>query len=245
MLLSRNRFRRVLAASVMVGGVIAAGATSASAASTTTITLNPNDVVAAGDPLTASGVCAAGSLSAVVTLTQNGSVLDQTSANLSPSLAYNVSLDTSQGATGVASVSVDCFRYSGAAPIGSASASVGIIALPSFTPINVTVTPGKVEIGKQVTVVGACPAGTATAEVLMGSGNNIQPFLDQTVTPAADGTVTLTTTIKAGNLVSPGDAGALVVCGSQQNPSGVGLANFRILAAPAGAVAPAAPKPVS
>jgi hypothetical protein len=238
MLLSRSRLRTLLAASVLVGGVAVAGASAASAAAATTITLNPSDVVFAGDPLTATGTCAPGSLSAVVTLTQNGSIVDQISTNLSPSQGYNVNLDTSSGNTGLASANVDCFKYAGAAPIDSASATVAIDAGPPFTPIDVTVTPGKVQIGKQITVNATCPAGTTTAEVLMGSGNNSQAFLDKTVTPAADGTVTLTATITAGPLVQTGDAGAVVVCGTQANPSGLGFAPFRILAAPA--VAPVA-----
>jgi hypothetical protein len=180
----------------------------------------------------------------VVTLTQDGSIVDQISTNLSPSQGYNVNLDTSQGATGLAAASVDCFKYSGAAPIDSASATVAIDAGPPFTPIDVTVTPGKVQIGKQVTVSGTCPTGTTTAEVLMGSGHNNQAFLDKTVTPAADGTVTLTATITAGPLVQTGDAGAVIVCGTQANPSGIGFAPFRILAAdvvPAVKPAPKAP----
>lgn len=233
MLLSRTRFRALLAASVLVGGVAVAGASAASAAPATTITLNPNDVVLAGDPLTATGTCAPGSLSAVVTLTQNGSVLDQISTNLSPSQGYNVNLDTSQGATGPASASVDCFKYAGAAPIDSASTTVAIDASPQFTPFTVTVTPGKAQIGTQVTVSGMCPAGTTTAEVLMGDATANQPFLDKTVTPAADGTVTLTTTLNAGPLVAPGDAEVVIACGDPNNPTGFGFGSFRILAAAA------------
>jgi hypothetical protein len=237
MLLRRSRFRTLLAASVLVGGVAVAGATAASAAPGTTITLNPFDVVFAGDPLTATGTCAPGSLSAVVTLTQNGNIVDQISTNLSSSQGFNVNLDTSAGNTGLASANVDCFKYVGAAPISSASATVAIDASAPVTQIDVTVTPGKVQIGKQVTVSGKCPAGATIAEVIMGSGNNTQPFLDKTLTPAADGTVTLTTTIKAGPLVDTGDAGAVLLCGTQANPTAVGFASFRILAA---AVAPVA-----
>ncbi|QGN57770.1 hypothetical protein [Nostocoides sp. HKS02] len=248
MFISRTRLRASLAAAALAGGVIVAGATAASAAPGTTITLDPSDAVITSEPLVASGSCASGSRTAVVTVSQNGSVLTQGSANLSGSLTYRVTLDVSQGTTGLASVAVDCFKYPTAAPVGSASTAIGILEDSLVRPIAVTVSPSKVHLGGQLTVTGACPAGTPSAEVLIGSGNNDQPFYDQIVTPAADGTVTVTTTVKPGRYVTVGDAGAVVACGTPDNPAGFGFADFTLLAAlptPARPAAPAAADPAS
>jgi hypothetical protein len=237
-----TRLRAVLAATALAGGVIVGGATVASAATGTTITLNPSDVVGTGDPLTASGTCATGSRTAVVTVVQDSTVLDQTAANLSSSLGYSVTLDVSQGTLGPATVTVDCYQYPTAAPVGSASAEVGIDDGSSGPDVPVSISPSRVHIGGTITITATCPAGTPTAEVMAGSGTNTQPFFDTTVTPAADGTLSATTTVKAGPLVSVGQAGALVVCGTQDNPAGIGFADLTILAAlPGSAVPPAAP----
>lgn len=241
MLTTRTRLRAGLAAAALAGATLVAGATVASAATATTITLNPSDIVGTGDPLTASGTCSTGSRTAVVTVTQNDMVLDQASTNLS-ALAYSVTLDVSQGTLGPATVTVDCYQYPTAAPVGSASAQVGIDDGSSGPDVPVTVSPSTVHIGGQITITGTCPAGTPSAEVMAGSGTNNQPFFDKTVTPAADGTLSVTTTVKAGPLVSVGSAGALVLCGTPDNPTGIGFADLTILAAvPASAVPPATP----
>jgi hypothetical protein len=240
MLNSPTRLRAVLAATVLAGGAIVGGATVASAATGTTITLNPSDVVGTGDPLTASGTCAPGSRTAVVTVVQDNTVLDQTAANLSSSLGYSVTLDVSQGTLGPATVTVDCYRYPTAAPVGSASADVGIDD-GSSPSVPVSVSPSRVHIGGQITITATCPAGTPTAEVLGVSPSQSQPFFDKTVTPAADGTLTVTTTV-AGPLVAAGPAGAVVLCGTPNNPTGFGFADLTILAAlPGSAVPPATP----
>jgi hypothetical protein len=242
MLNRRTRLRAVMAATVLAGGAIVGGATVASAATGTTITLNPNDVVGTGDPLTASGTCAPGSRTAVVTVVQDNNVLDQTAANLSSSLGYSVTLDVSQGTLGPATVRVDCYKYPTAAPVGSASADVGIDDGSSGPDVPVSVSPSRVHIGGQITITATCPAGTPTAEVLAGTGHNLEPFFDKTVTPAADGTLSVTTTVAAGPLVTAGPGGAVVFCGTPDNPTGFGFADLTVLAAlPGSAVPPATP----
>ncbi|HEV7172328.1 hypothetical protein [Pedococcus sp.] len=242
MLNSPTRLRAVLAATALAGGAIVGCATAASAATGTTITLSPSDVVATGDPLTASGTCVTGSRTAVVTVVQNSTVLDQTAANLSPSHGYSVTLDVSQGTLGPATVTVDCYQYPTAAPVGSASADVGIDDGSGGPNVPVTISPSSVHIGGQITITATCPAGTPTAEVLAGSGTNSQPFFDKTVTPAVDGTLSVTTTVAAGPLVAAGPGGAVVLCGTPNNPTGFGFADLTILAAlPGSAVPPATP----
>lgn len=240
MLNSRTRLRAALAATALAGGSLIAGAAVASAASTTTITLNPSDVVGTGDPLTASGTCATGSRTAVVTVVQDGTQLTQAAANLSSTLGYSVTLDVSGGTLGPATVTVDCYKYANAAPLGSASAEVGIDDGSGGPSIPVSISPSRVHIGGQITITATCPAGTPTAEVAAGSGTNTQPFFDQTVTPAADGTLSVTTTVKAGPLVTVGPAGALVLCGTPDNPAGFGIADLTILAAQPGSAVPPA-----
>jgi LPXTG-motif cell wall-anchored protein len=221
------------------GAVLAAGA--AQAAPVTTITLDPSDVVFFEDPLEASGACVDGSSTAVVTVTQGSTVVDQVAATLDADLNYSITLDLTSGETDTATATVDCFAYAAADPLGSAEEEFFLVTDADFEEIPVTVTPSRVTIGSSFTITAECAPGTDTATVLAGSGDNDDAFLEEEVVPAADGTVTLTTVLKAGPLVDPGEAGALVICGAQHEPGGLGFADFTILAAPA---APA-PRPVS
>ncbi|WP_270887214.1 LPXTG cell wall anchor domain-containing protein [Pedococcus sp. 5OH_020] len=241
MLSARIRTSAGAAALAFTGALIFAGPAQAAE---TTITLSPQDVAFVDEPLRASGTCTDGSRTAVVTVTQTGDVLDQVAVDLDATLAYSVSLDLSDGSTDLATARVECFRYADAAPIGTKDAQFFLAADDSFDMIHVTVNPTSVHVGGTLTISGKCPAGTLVAEVLAGDGELDQPFLDETVIPAADGTVSLTTTVRPGEFVRVGDALAVIACGDAENPTAVGFADFRVLAAVAApAPSPAAPVP--
>ena len=231
------RFRLSAAAAVAVLGAGLFLAGPASAAPTTTINLDPSDVVMSDEVLNASGTCAAGSLAAIVTVSQNGTEVASEGVDVDKAdLSYSVDLDLSKGTFGAANATVTCFRYDAAAPLGTASAQFLLAADMVFDEIDVTVNPTTVAIGSEYTITAACAPGTESAEVLAGVGENDEPFLDEMVTPAADGTVTYTGTLTPGEFVEPGDAGALVVCGDMDNPEALGFAEFTITAAPASAI---------
>lgn len=233
----------VAAVALSLGGVVlAAGA--AQAAPVTTITLEPSDVAFSEDPLEASGACIDGSSTAVVTVSQGNTVVDQTAATLDAQLNYSVTLDLTSGETGQATASVDCFAYADPDPLGSAEEEFFLVTDADFEEIPVSVSPSRVAIGTSFTITAECEPGTTSAIVLAGSGDNEDAFLEEEVTPAADGTVTLTAVLKAGPLVDRGEAGAMVVCGTEDEPSGFGFADFTIVAAPAAPAAPA-PRPAS
>ncbi len=239
------RLRRIAAPAVLAATalfVLAAGP--AQAADGASITLNPQDVVTTDGPLTASGTCPQGSRSAVVTLDQNGATLDQRAVTVAGDLTYTTSLKPSKGTTGLASAHVDCFRYADAAPLASSSAEFLLVGGDlNLDEVEVTVSPSKVAIGSTFTVSAACPAGTTAAEVLVGGAEADEPFLDEPVEPAADGTVEFTTTLKAGKGVEAGSAGAMVICGNENEPTAIGFAEFTILRAAANAAVPAAADP--
>lgn len=232
------RFRLSAAAAVAVLGAGLFLAGPASAAPGTTITLDPSDIVMTDEVLNASGTCAANSLAAVVTVSQNGTEIAREAVDVDKAdLSYTADLDVSKGAFGAANVTVTCFRYDESAPLGTASAQVLITDEMDFPVVEVTVNPSTVAIGSKFTITGACAPGTETAEVMAGVGDNDNPFLDEVVTPAADGTVTFAGTLEPGTAyLEAGDAGALVVCGDIDNPDAFGFAEFTITAAPASAI---------
>lgn len=238
MLSARFRLSAAAAAAVLGAGLFLAGP--ASAAPSTTITLDPSDIVLSGETLNASGTCAAGSLSAVVTVSQNGKEIAGGAQSLDGSLAYDIDLDVTKGTFGAANATVSCFGYDEKSPLGTASAQFLLVADLNFDEVKVTVSPSKVAIGSKFTITGACAPGTKTATVVAGSGDNDEPFLDEMVTPAADGTVRLTSTLEAGKYVQVGDAGAGVFCGDADAPAGLGFQEFTITAAAAAANVPAA-----
>jgi LPXTG-motif cell wall-anchored protein len=237
------RFRLSAAAAVAVLGAGLFLAGPASAAPGTTITLDPSDVVMSDEVLNASGTCAPGSLTAVVTVSQNGTEVARESVDVAKAdLSYSADLDVSKGTFGAANATVTCFRYDESAPLGTASAQFLLASDLLFDEIDVTVNPSTVAIGSKFTVTAACAPGTTTATVMAGVGDNDNPFLDETVTPAADGTVSFTGTLEPGTEnLEPGDAGALVVCGDIDNPDALGFGEFTITAAPASAIPAAVP----
>ncbi|MGO4343674.1 LPXTG cell wall anchor domain-containing protein [Pedococcus sp. 2YAF34] len=236
------RFRLSAAAAVAVLGAGLFLAGPASAAPGTTIKLDPSDVVMSDQVLNASGTCAARSTAAVLTVSQNGTEIARESVKVDGTdLSYSADLDVSKGDFGAANVTVDCFRYDEPAALGTASAQFLLATDLLFDEIDVTVSPYTVAIGSKYTITGACAPGTTTAEVLAGVGENDEPFLDEVVTPAADGTVTYNDTLTAGEFVDTGDALAIVVCGDPSNPDAVGAADFTITAAPASAIPVAVP----
>ncbi len=237
MLSARFRLSAAAAVAVLGAGLFLAGP--ASAAPGTTITLDPSDIVLTSDTLNASGTCAAGSLSAVVSVSQNGKDIATGAQSLDGSLTYDIDLDVTKGTFGSASATVNCFGYDAKSPLGTASAQFLLVADLNFDEVKVTVSPSKVAIGSRFTITGTCAPGTKTATVVAGSGDNDQPFLDEAVTPAADGTVRVTSTLKAGKYVQVGDAGAGVFCGDVNAPAGLGFQEFTITAAAAGAPVPA------
>jgi LPXTG-motif cell wall-anchored protein len=232
------RFRLSAAATVAVLGAGLFLAGPASAAPSTTITLDPADVVMSDEVLHASGTCAPGSTSAVVTVTQNSTEVARESVDVDKAdQSYTVDLDVSKGVFGAANATVSCFRYDAPDALGTASAQFLLAADLVFDEIEVTVNPSRVAIGSAYTITGACAPGTTTAEVMAGVGENDNPFLDETVTPAADGTVTYHGTLEPGTAyLEPGDAGALVVCGDLDAPDALGFSEFTITAAPASAI---------
>ena len=221
MLSARFRLSAAAAVAVLGAGLFLAGP--ASAAPGTTITLDPSDIVLSSDTLNASGTCAAGSLSAVVSVSQNGKEIATGAQSLDGSLTYDIDLDVTKGTFGAANATVNCFGYDEKSPLGTASAQFLLVADLNFDEVKVTVSPSKVAIGSTFTITGTCAPGTKTATVVAGSGDNDEPFLDETVTPAADGTVRLTSTLKAGKYVQVGDAGAGVFCGDANAPAGLGF----------------------
>ena len=98
----------------------------------------------------------------------------------------------------------------------------------------------RVVVGGMLSISAACPAGTTSAIVMAGNEDANDPFIDEEVTPAADGSVSVTARVPATGQVParPGAATAVVVCsdGSGFMPLAVGLTNVTV--APA-AVAPA------
>jgi hypothetical protein len=240
------QFRVSAAAAVLAfGGLALASGGAAQAAETVTIHLSPGDVVSTSEPLTASGVCINDSKTAVVSVVQGGDVVNQTSVDLGTDMGYSVTLNLAKATTDSATARVDCFKYPDADPLGSAETELFIVDEASFTKIPVTVSPNKVAIGSSFTITAKCPAGSTEAEVLAGSGVNDEPFLDQSVTPAADGTVSLTAVLKAGKFVTVGDAGAVVFCGSEDEAGAIGFAEFTILPAAAKPAVTPAVKPAS
>lgn len=244
------RLRRSAAvAALTVGGAVLLSGT-AHAAPGTTITVRSQDgVVFADEPLDVSGTCGGGATSAVVTVEQGGKDVAQEPVAVDAAGAWATTLDIGKAGTDLATATVDCFVYGQADPVGSASED--LFVLPSdITVIDVTVSPSKVRVGSAFTVAGTCPAGTTVAAVAAGHEDADEPFLSRTVTPAADGSVSLTATVPQG--VKPGRAMAVVACGvsavdafgsesADTVPSAFGIAPFTILAAPAAAAAPTGP----
>lgn len=236
------------AAAIALGGVLLSAG--AAQAVDTTITVQSEDgVVFADEPLEASGTCTDGSTSAVVSVEVDGDVVAEDSVDVGTDGAWDVSLDVSD-TEGDATVSVDCFVYADGDPVGSASEDVFILALPDISIIDVTVSPSKVRIGAKLTISGTCPAGTEIASVAAGNEDADEPFVVDTVVPAADGRVTYTTTVP--RTADTGKAVALLACGiedlmaaltdpdSEEFPTAFGVGNFTVLAAAAAAPVPAA-----
>ena len=238
MLAARLRLSAAAAVLTLGGALLAAAPAHAAGA---TLKLDPSDVAFVDEPLRAFGTCTAGSRTAVVTVTQGDTVVAEEADTLDSDLAYSVSLDLAKGEMGLASVRVECFKYADAAPLGSDEAEIFIVTDLDLAEVEVSVTPSTVAIGSRFTISGTCPVGTTSALVLAGSGENDEPFLEEEVTPAPDGSVSLTTTLTAGRLVSVGDAGAAVLCGDEDQPLALGFAEFTITKAAAASAVPASP----
>jgi LPXTG-motif cell wall-anchored protein len=245
------------AAVVALGGILfTAGAAQAADGATITVESDPADegVVFSEDPLMASGTCPVRTdSSATVTVKQGSDVVATDAVDVAADGTWSAELDISDAGDGDATVTVDCFAYADQRPTGSASTDIYVITFDSPI-IDVTVSPSKVRLGEQLTITGQCPAGTEVAVVAAGTEDADEPFLAETVTPAADGTVRYTGTVPRTG-VEPGKAAAFVLCGvgsldvldgsnTDEFPTAFGFAEFTVLPA---AVAPgtATPPPAS
>lgn len=251
------RLRTTAAAAALTLGGVLLSAGAAQAVDTTIVVQSEDGVVFADEPLESSGTCTDGSTSAVVTVEVESDVVAEDSVDVDTDGAWESTLDVSD-AEGDATVTVDCFVYADGDPVGSASEDVFILALPDVEVIDVTVTPSKVRIGARLTIEATCPAGTEIAAVAAGNEDADEPFLIDSVVPAANGDVTYTGTVPKS--AETGSAFALVACGiedleaalndpdSEEFPTAFGVDDFTVLAAavaaPAPAAAPAAPAPI-
>jgi LPXTG-motif cell wall-anchored protein len=226
--------------------LLSAGA--AQAVDTTIVVQSEEGVVFAEDPLEVSGTCTDGSTSAVVTVEIEDGVVAEDAVDVDADGGWEATLDVSKE-EGDATVSVDCYVYADGEPVGSASEDVFILAFPDLEIIDVTVSPSKVRIGARFTIEATCPAGTEVASVAAGSEDGDEPFLVDTVVPAANGDVTYTGTIP--KTAETGSAIALVACGigdleealgdpdSDVFPTAFGVGDFTVLAAAVAAPVPA------
>ncbi|HET8768637.1 MAG TPA: LPXTG cell wall anchor domain-containing protein [Pedococcus sp.] len=248
-MLSTRLRRSAAAAALTVGGALLLSGTAHAASGTTIAVQSEDGVVFANEPLDVSGTCGGGATSAVVTVEQGGRLVAQEPVAVDTAGAWTTSLDISKTDDDVATATVDCFVYGQEDPVGSASEDVFVLS-SDITVIDIAVSPSKVRVGAAFTVSGTCPSGTTVAAVAAGHEDADEPFLSRTVTPAADGAVSLTSTVPKG--VKPGRAMAVVACGvsavdafgnesADTVPSAFGIAPFTILAAPAAAAAPTGP----
>lgn len=234
------RMRVSALASVLALGGLALAAAPAHAAGAT-ITVN-NDVAFTDEPLTASGTCAPDSRTAVVTVTQAGKTVAEEAVDVAANLSYTATLDLTGATTGLGTATVHCYVYADGASLGDGSTELFIVdgAGGDVQDIPVTVSPTRVVVGGMLSISATCPVGTTSAIVMAGNEDANDPFIDEEVTPAADGSVSVTARVPATGQVpaKPGAATAVVVCsdGSGFLPLAVGLTNFTV--APA-AVAPA------
>ena len=254
------RLLTTAAVALTLGGALLFAGTAQAAGGTTIVVQSEDGVVFADEPLETSGTCADGSTSAVVTVTVEDDVVAQDSVDVDADGAWQSALEVS-GAEGDATVTVDCFVYADGDPVGTASGEVFVLALPDVDVIDVTVTPSRVRIGARLTIEATCPAGTQVASVAAGNEDADEPFLVDSVVPAADGAISYTATVPEG--ARTGRAVAIVACGiedleaalsdpdSSQIPTAFGVSDFTVLAAPlaapgaapAAAQAPAAARP--
>jgi hypothetical protein len=240
--------RGAVAAAGLAFGMLVAGAAPARA-SDATIVVDP--AAATAEPLAVFGTCAAGSETAVVTVRQEGRVLDSDSVDLGQDLGYEVSLDISAASSGEAVADVACMIYGSATPLATDSAAFYAVTgdqLPYEVPVQVT--PGRVALGGNLTVSAQCRPGTLHATVLVGNTLADEPFAEVPTTPAADGSLTVHVAIasdpgvRGGPAPVAGGGTAVAFCGDMDaeegaGPVGVGLARFTIT--PAAVVQGSAP----
>lgn len=236
------------AATLTLGGVLLCAGTAQAAAATTITVQSEDGVVFADEPLESSGTCTDGSTSAVITVEVGDDVVAEDSVDVDTDGTWESTLDVSD-AEGDATVTVDCFVYADGDPVGTASEDVFILALPDLEVIDVTVTPSKVRIGARLTIEATCPAGTEVASVAAGNEDADEPFLIDTVVPAANGDITYTAIVPKS--AETGSAFAVVACGvddleaalsdpdSPVFPTAFGVGDFTVLAAAVAAPAPA------
>ena len=248
MLSTRLRITAAAAALTLGGVLLSAGAAQAAGTDTTIVVQSEEGVVFADEPLESSGTCADGSTSAVVTVTVDQDVVAEDSVDVATDLTWESTLDVSD-AEGDATVTVDCFVYADGDSVGTASEDVFILALPDLEVIDVTVSPSKVRIGARLTIEATCPAGTEVAAVAAGNEDADEPFLMDSVVPAANGDITYTGTVPKS--AETGNAFAVVACGisdleaalsdpdSDEFPTAFGVGDFTVLAAAVAAPAPA------
>jgi hypothetical protein len=241
-----NRLRAGLAAAATLGAAFAVAAPATAAGAT--VTVEPQ-VALSDEQVRVSGTCAATSKTAVVTITQDGRTLSEDAAPVTAALSYSVMLDLAGAETGPAAASVECFNYPDRAPVGSGAAGFLILAddFADAEEVDVAVSPGRVALGGTFTVTAQCPEGSGYAEVYAGNDESDDPFFAAETVPGRDGTVSVTGRVVAADGVEPtaGPASVFVFCAEddalEAGPTGVGFAEFAIVATPAAPSAPAVP----
>ncbi len=231
---------RLLLLPVVAVGALALSAVPSSATSAS-ITLD-TDIALTSDRVTATGTCAAPSTTAVVSVSQGSTALDQQAVDVVDG-SFEATLSLVDGKLGTATVTVECLAYGSADPVATARADLLVVPddFAGLEEIPVSVSPAKVAIGSTMHVTAQCAPGTTTATVQVGNTDADLPFLDRVVVPSAAGTVEVNAVVKAADGVTPraGDAVALVVCGDLEDADslpGIGFAEFTLTTKPASAV---------
>lgn len=201
----------------------------------------PDGEASTQEPTVVSGTCAAGSETAVVLVTQGGATLDEQAFDVRGDASYAGRVDLSAGETGPAHASVECLAYGQDAPTSTGAADFFLFDGDGFPEeFELEVTPGRVALGRTVTVSGTCPEGSTGALVQAGLAEADEPFFDEEVTLGGDGSFSVTVPVRG---TRTGDAVAFALCfsDSEEDPTAIGFAEFTIVAAPA--VPPANPGP--
>ena len=241
MLSARTR-ASALATMLAVGGLFAAASPAHAANATIAV---DSEVAFTGASLGVSGTCADKTGTAVIIIEQGGEELVVEEVDVDKDdPTFAVDLDISQLSTDFATASVECLHYTTEEALGDDSVEFLAVEGEEVPVIDVTVSPRTVAIGGTLTISATCPAGTASAVVMAGNEDADEPFLEEEVTPAGDGTVTVRARVAEGTGPAPeaGAAGAAVMCMDEDGllPAAYGFAEFRISAAAAAPVARAA-----
>ncbi len=247
----RRRAATLVSAAAIGTGLALGAVPVAMAASGAGVTVD--SVVNSGQPANISGTCPTGATSAAVRVSQSGTTLLTTSYAVTGGDWAGTLKVT--GPMGDITISLGCLADGNSTPVGTATATALLFAMPAGGQANVAVSPGTVALGDTVTVTAACPTGSRSGAVYLFIGDD-DPFAGTaSALIGTGGSLSARFPValhrppgSSASAPTAGPATAVVFCSDSAGmPTGVGHRDFMIIAAKAAttptSAAAAAPVP--